>query len=268
MLQTGRKVDIRKWKTDSFESKEDVVAIEEPLQILVQNKAISITMRTPGDDKALALGFLFTEGILKSFSQVEDIIQTDENTVNVLLEESVLQQLPDLQKNFYTTSSCGVCGKSSIDKIYQISSFDIKSNNLKVEAKIFTHLQDRLLNVQTAFQETGGIHAAVLFDEQGNYFYHSEDVGRHNALDKLIGHVMIAGKLPLTKYILLLSGRSSFELIQKAAMAGISVVCAVGAPSSLAVDLAENVGITLLGFLKKTGYNVYSHPERILIDAS
>lgn len=268
MLQTGRKIDIRKWKADAFESKEDVVAIEEPLQILVQNKAISITMRTPGDDKALALGFLFTEGILKSFSQVEDIIQTDENTVNVLLEESVLQQLPDLQKNFYTTSSCGVCGKSSIDKIYQISSFDIKSNNLKVEAKIFTHLQDRLLNVQTAFQETGGIHAAVLFDEQGNYFYHSEDVGRHNALDKLIGHVMIAGKLPLTKYILLLSGRSSFELIQKAAMAGISVVCAVGAPSSLAVDLAENVGITLLGFLKKTGYNVYSHPERILIDAS
>lgn len=260
---TGKKVVIQKWKPDSLESREDVVAIEEPLQIMVNGSPVSITMRTSGDDKALAIGFLYTEGIIQNYAQIENVNQNDENTVNVIMNKSVDIGVSDIQRNFYTTSSCGVCGKTSIDSIFQKTPFDLKKMLFKVSADILTRLQDKLLNVQTAFQATGGIHAAVLFTSKGDYVYHSEDVGRHNALDKLIGHTIMAEKTPLESHILLLSGRASFELLQKAAMAGIPFVCSVGAPSSLAVELADNLGISLVGFLKKTGFNIYTNPERL-----
>lgn len=259
----GKQISITKWKPGSFESREDWVAVEEPLQILVNGLPASITMRTPGDDEALATGFLYTEGMIDSFQSVETIVQTDENTVNVILENHGSQIPGSMQRNFYTTSSCGVCGKTSVDAIYQKMKFPIKDTSFKINPETLTKLQDKLLNVQSAFQTTGGIHAAVLFNTSGEYIYHSEDVGRHNALDKLIGHCIMSEKLPLNNHILLLSGRASFELLQKAAMAGICFVCAVGAPSSLAVELADELGITLAGFLKKTGFNIYTHFQRL-----
>lgn len=261
---TGKKINIQKWKPDQRESKEDFVAVEEPLQITLNHKPVSITMRTPGDDGALALGFLCTEGIISNFQQVEKVSQTDDNTVNVMMEPSLAEKsMAGLQRNFYTTSSCGVCGKSSIDQIYQKLPATSDKVSLTIAPQVLVTLQDKLLNVQKAFQATGGIHAAVLFSQNGDYMYHSEDVGRHNALDKLIGHCLMSDKTPLRNHILLLSGRASFELIQKAAMAGISFVCAVGAPSSLAIELAEQMQITLVGFLKKTSFNIYTHPERV-----
>lgn len=258
-----KQIVITKWKPGSFESKEDWVAIEEPLQILINGMPASITMRTPGDDEALATGFLYTEGMIDSLHSVETIVQKDENTVNVIMENHNSQIPGSMQRNFYTTSSCGVCGKTSVDAIYQKMRFPVKDISFKINPDTLTKLQDKLLNVQSAFQTTGGIHAAVLFNTSGEYIYHSEDVGRHNALDKLIGHCIMSEKLPLNKHILLLSGRASFELLQKAAMAGICFVCAVGAPSSLAVELADELGITLIGFLKKTGCNIYTHAQRI-----
>jgi FdhD protein len=263
MKTPGKKVLVTKWKPDIYDAKDDLVAIEEPLQLMLNGVATSITMRTPGDDKALALGFFSTEGVIKHFQQIKDVVQVDENTVNVLLENQSENSFSTMQRNFYTTSSCGVCGKTSVESIFQKTPYDIKKQNFEVSPSILLHLQDKLFDVQTAFQATGGIHAAVLFSSNGHYQYHSEDVGRHNALDKLIGHSMMADKLPLSDQILLLSGRASFELIQKAAMAGISFVCAVGAPSSLAIELAEEIGITLVGFLKKSSFNIYTHGHRI-----
>lgn len=263
ITMAGKKVLISKWKPGSLQNVEDIVAIEEPLQIMINGNPVSITMRTPGDDPALAVGFLFTEGIIHQFAQVESVQNTDDNIVNVLLEKSEKGHFESMQRNFYTTSSCGVCGKTSVDTIYQKIPHSLGKQKFTTRPEILTKLQDKLWNVQEAFQTTGGIHAAVLFRSTGDYVYHSEDVGRHNALDKLIGHCIMSEKTPLENHILLLSGRASFELLQKAAMAGIGFVCSVGAPSSLAVELADTLGITLVGFLKKGSFNVYTHPERI-----
>lgn len=265
---TGKKIKIYKWKPGHRENRDDWVAIEEPLQIMVNGAPVSITMRTPGDDPALAIGFLCTEGIIHHYNQVQSVREDDDNTINVLLEKNTADKsMEGLQRNFYATSSCGVCGKTSVDQIYQKLPYPIQKQPYHVNPEVLTLLQDKLLNVQTAFQATGGIHAAVLFTLSGEYVYHSEDVGRHNALDKLIGHCIMAEKTPLDGHILLLSGRASFELIQKAAMAGISFICAVGAPSSLAIQLADEMNITLIGFLRKQSFNVYTKPERILENA-
>lgn len=251
----------------------DELAIEEPLEIQlgyteqhagIQN-TISITMRTPGNDEELAVGFLFTEGIIKNKNQVVHThISLAENKVLVQLNKNEKVNLQKAERNFYTTSSCGVCGKTSIDAIKTISAYNNITDKICVSATLFYQLENELRKQQALFQTTGGLHASALFDFEGNFISLREDVGRHNALDKLIGAAFQHDQLPLTNKILLLSGRASFELVQKATMAGIKIIAAVGAPSSLAVQLAEKTGITLIGFLRNECFNIYTGGERII----
>jgi FdhD protein len=267
---------IQKYNSDKILNTEDYLAVEEPLEIQLLygsknsrvRKNISVTMRTPGNDKELAAGFLFTEGILQNREQVSIVSQDEENKVLITLFENVVPMLKNTERNFYTTSSCGVCGKSSIDAIRTISAFENnnKSNNeIRLKADLFYGLADALRKEQTIFESTGGLHASALFNLNGNFIMLREDVGRHNALDKVIGAAFLNEQLPLQDKILLLSGRASFELIQKAAMAGIKIVVAVGAPSSLAVQLAKESGITLIGFLRDNRFNVYSGEQRVKV---
>ncbi|MCE7064331.1 formate dehydrogenase accessory sulfurtransferase FdhD [Dyadobacter sp. CY326] len=252
---------------------EDDLAVEEPLEMQLGyyesgklvKKSISVTMRTPGNDGELAVGFLFTEGIISDGAQVKAVANhvLDENKVLVTLSEDFQPKLQSLERNFYTTSSCGVCGKASIDAIKTVSAYQNNSDEMLLNKQVFFALRDQLNRQQRIFESTGGLHASALFDLDGKFIMLREDVGRHNALDKLIGNALLNNQLPLANHILLLSGRASFELIQKAAMAGIKVVAAIGAPSSLAVALAEESGITLIGFLKNEKFNIYSGFERI-----
>lgn len=257
-----KKINIIRHTQDKDTEIADHVAVESPLQITINHKPISVTMRTPGDDLALALGFLFTEGLINDFAQVNLATQVDENIVNIQLEDDITPTA-SIERNFYTTSSCGVCGKTSVDAIVTKSIFPIDQKNIAVIDDVLFSLQEKLLQVQSAFESTGGLHASAIFQPDGYYINHFEDVGRHNALDKLIGYALMSDQLPLSNHILLLSGRASFELIQKASMAGIPIVVSVGAPSSLAVELAQSMGQTLIGFLKKTSYNIYAGQDRI-----
>jgi FdhD protein len=251
----------------------DILAVEEPLEIRLgignQHRAVSITMRTPGADRELAAGFLFTEGILESPDQIKAVkhcgkFPNNQNTIRVDLAETVEIDFKRLERNFYTTSSCGVCGKSSLEALTVAGAKEIlQTGSRKIPAAIIHQLSGTLRNNQTVFAETGGLHAAALFDFAGNLIDLREDVGRHNAVDKLIGGQFLKGSLPLAENILFLSGRASFELAQKAVMAQIPVVCAVGAPSSLAVEAAREFGLTLLGFVRENRFNVYSGGERI-----
>ncbi len=239
----------------------DALAIEEPLEIRVAGTSISVTMRTPGDDDALAIGFLFGEGLISGPAQVSSI-RLDKNIVNVELDNEVAFEADRLARNFYTTSSCGVCGKASIEAIEVFPETEIHSN-IEVDAAIIHGLPSRLASVQDVFRQTGGLHAAALFDRHGDLIDVKEDVGRHNALDKLVGTRVMAGETPLDDKIVLVSGRASFELVQKAVMAGIPIMAAVGAPSSLAVELAARFGMTLVGFVRDGRFNVYTMPERV-----
>jgi FdhD protein len=257
---------------EQYASAEDMLAVEEPLEIQLAyrddagnavQKSISVTMRTPGRDTALGAGFLFTEGIVQHRDQVEEIMIPGENQVLLKLAEGVQPVLNKTERNFYTTSSCGVCGKSSIDAIRTTAAYSVSPQQLQVTPELLYGLPQLLRAQQELFESTGGLHAAALFDLEGNFITLQEDVGRHNALDKVIGAAFMEGHLPLHKVILLLSGRASFELVQKAAMAGIPVIAAVGAPSSLAVSLAAEQGITLAGFLRGERFNIYSVPGRI-----
>jgi FdhD protein len=250
----------------------DELVVEEPLEIELcygkngstVSKAISVTMRTPGNDEELALGFLLTEGIIQYRGQVAGTcILLTENKVVVTLHENEVPLLQKAERNFYTTSSCGVCGKTSIEAIRTTSFFKNAADEICLKVALFYQLEDELRKQQELFKSTGGLHASALFDLEGNFITLREDVGRHNALDKLIGAAFLNEDLPLSNKILLLSGRASFELVQKAAMAGIRIVAAVGAPSSLAVQLAEDTGITLIGFLRNKGFNIYSGEQRI-----
>jgi FdhD protein len=231
----------------------DELVIEEPLEIQLGytdenahiQKTISITMRTPGNDEELGVGFLFTEGIIKNKNQVgHTYVSLAENKVLVILNENEKLNLQKTERNFYTTSSCGVCGKTSIDAIKTISAYNNITDKICLSANLFYQLESELRNQQAIFETTGGLHASALFSLEGKFIKLREDVGRHNALDKLIGAAFLNEELPLTNKILLLSGRASFELVQKATMAGIKIIAAVGAPSSLAVQLAEEAGIT------------------------
>lgn len=263
---------IKKVTSSKAELVDDVLAVEEPLEIVLSfgagpgrtDRNISVTMRTPGNDEELALGFLYTEGIIRDIAHVEEVKTFDtENRVSVLLRGD---QTPDLQRaerSFYTTSSCGVCGKSSLEAIRTLQPRHDSRSDVRIEAGFFHALETTLRKQQAAFETTGGLHASALFDLDGRLTLVREDVGRHNALDKVIGAALIDRRVPLINTILLLSGRASFELIQKACMAGISIVAAVGAPSTLAVGLAREFDITLIGFLRATGFNIYSGAQRI-----
>lgn len=251
----------------------DDVSVEEPLEIRVLyrdgatevNKNISVTMRTPGNDAELAAGFLFSEGIISSQDQIKNIenqqshcTTSAQNVIIVEFEDHFRPNLMNTDRNFYTTSSCGVCGKGSIEAIRTVSIFKQHENECsKIDLTVLYQLSEKLRSFQNNFTATGGIHASGIFDMAGNLIAIREDVGRHNALDKLIGYAMCSNLLPLNNHVLLLSGRASFELIQKAAMAGIKAVAAIGAPSSLAVDVAKEFDMTLLGFLRDNRFNIY-----------
>ncbi len=272
-----REIQIKKIKDFGEEifQKEDVLAIEEPLEIALKSgnnnetSLVSVTMRTPNNDEELAVGFLFTEGIIYSRKNLAEKVSNSfiENKITINLNENFDAELDKLKRNFYTTSSCGVCGKESIEAIKQVCKIPLKKEKMEVKIQHIFELPEKLRNAQKTFDATGGIHASALFDTEGNLLNLREDVGRHNALDKLIGAELInclTENFSLENKILLLSGRASFELIQKAAMAGIQMVCAIGAPSSLAVETAENFGITLIGFLKNGNCNVYCGEEKII----
>lgn len=270
-MNAGKKeIGIVRVRRENAQHAQDVVAVEEPLEIQVQEfgkaipRSISVTMRTPGQDEALAIGFLYTEGLISAPADVLTASITAENQVCVHLREGLALDVSSPERNFYTTSSCGVCGKSSIDAIHTQRRFDLNEFNIQLKEELLFSLTEQLQGQQSLFAATGGIHAASLFSANAQLKSMQEDVGRHNALDKLIGLAVQNDDLPLKESILLLSGRASFELIQKAAMAGISIVVAIGAPSSLAVELARETGQTLIGFLKSSGYNLYSGHERII----
>jgi FdhD protein len=242
---------------------QDLVAVEEPLQIRLGGRDIAITMRTPGHDRELAAGFLFTEGILRHASQISAIAADEKGAIDVRLAEGVPIDFERLARNFYVTSSCGVCGKASIDALRAAGCPTLPRDHPVVDARILPELPRKLREAQAVFEHTGGLHAAGLFDISGKLLGLREDVGRHNAVDKLVGAALLEDRLPLSQRILMLSGRISFELVQKALMAGIPIVAAVGAPSSLAVETALRFGMTLVGFLRGERFNVYAGRERL-----
>lgn len=274
-------VNITRITNNQPEQTLDLLAVEEPMEIRLgfgpidarQQKSVSVTMRTPGNDFELALGFLFTEGIIQNPTDVYKIQyctelnnkENLENIVRVELNPNLDIDLSKLQRNFYTTSSCGVCGKESIEAIKTNCMVQQLDLTFKINPQTITQLPDKLRAQQSVFEHTGGIHACALFDALGNLLLLREDVGRHNALDKLIGAAINSPTIQPNKTVLLLSGRASFELLQKAAMASIPVVCAVGAPSSLAVQTAQSFNITLVGFLRNQRFNIYSTPQRITL---
>jgi FdhD protein len=242
--------------------KQDLVAVEEPLQIRIDDRDFAITMRTPGQDRELTAGFLFTEGIVQNPSQIANIAADDKGTVTVHLAEGVKVSFAD--RNFYVTSSCGVCGKASIDGLRNAGCPTLPRGTPHMDSALIPELPGKLRAAQPVFSHTGGLHAAGLFDTSGNLIAVREDVGRHNAVDKLIGAAFFDGQIPLHNFVLMLSGRISFELVQKALMAGIPIVAAVGAPSSLAIETALHFGLTLIGFVRGQTYNVYSAHHRLL----
>ena len=252
---------------------EDLLAVEEPLEIIIgygttakrQRKTIAVTMRTPDNDFELALGFLFTEGVIFSKNQVKSIRFLDTNRVLVDLDEKIAFDFEKLNRHFYTTSSCGVCGKASLEAVTTQSCFILQKDTPKISKDVLFKIPLQLIDNQSLFEKTGGVHASLLLNTEGLALKSFEDVGRHNALDKLIGWACQNDLLPLTNTLLLVSGRASFELIQKAMMAGIPIVAAIGAPSSLAVQLADENGMTLIGFLKHDKFNVYCNRNRIIM---
>jgi FdhD protein len=256
--------------------KTDTLVAEEPLEIRLGGRPLTITMRTPGDDFELAAGFLVGEGVVARAEEIRSIVYcagaTDDgvntyNIVDVVLGDGVV--LPDLtlERNFYTTSSCGLCGKASLDAVRMVARWSVREDPLRLDPATIATLPDRLRAAQRVFERTGGLHAAGLFDAGGELLCVREDVGRHNAVDKLVGWALQRDLLPLTGATLLVSGRASFELAQKAVMAGIPAMAAVSAPSSLAVELAAETGLTLIGFLRGTTMNVYAGAERLGLTA-
>ena len=264
-------VPVQRVEAGSASSLQDLLAVEEPLEIRLQGRTVSITMRTPGHDFELAAGFLFTEGILTSPEQIERIAFTPPNSnarqtgnsVTVDLKPEVEIDLGRLERHFYLSSSCGVCGKASIEALEIQGCAILPRAGLVIAPETIHGLPDALRGAQAVFDRTGGLHAAALFDRTGRLLALREDVGRHNALDKLIGGGFLAGRAPFGDSMVLVSGRTSFELVQKCLVAGISLLAAVGAPSSLAVDLARRFQMTLLGFVRERRFNIYSGGWRI-----
>ena len=241
---------------------QDLLAVEEPLQIRLGDRDLAITMRTPGNDEELAVGFLFTEGLLAGREAIESV-ETGENSVTVALQGEPSADLSSQTRHFYLTSSCGVCGKASVNALVAAGCTAPPRNRPRIDSATILKLPEVLRATQPVFDRTGGLHAAALFDATGNLQLVREDVGRHNAVDKLVGRSILDGRVPLNDSLLLVSGRASFELVQKALMAGIPILAAVGAPSSLAVETAMRFGMTLAGFLRDGRFNIYSGADRI-----
>jgi FdhD protein len=238
----------------------DLLAVEEPLEIRVNGRPLAVTMRTPGDDIDLAAGFLCTEGMVRTAADIAEIRKCDDNVADITLA-SLAAPIPE--RNFLTTSACGVCGKASIDAIRVRAPYDVSGDPVRVSPGTVAVLPDRLRDAQRVFERTGGLHAAGIFTADGTLLTLREDVGRHNAVDKVAGWALREERLPLAGHILLVSGRASFELAQKALMAGIPVLAAVSAPSSLAAEFAAESGMTMIGFLRGISMNVYAGAHRI-----
>ncbi|TSD65659.1 formate dehydrogenase accessory sulfurtransferase FdhD [Aeromicrobium piscarium] len=271
----------RRWRTTKLtvggepRVRPDSLAVEEPLEIRVGGTPLAVTMRTPGHDVELAAGFLVSEGVVSAGEQFRSAIHCGgpgsggvENTYNVLdiaLAPGVEPPDPDIARAFYTTSSCGVCGKASIDAVATESDFEIADDPAPLDVHRLVRFPDELRARQAVFDKTGGLHAAALFEAgTGELLVVREDVGRHNAVDKVIGWALLNDRVPLRGAVLQVSGRASFELVQKCVMAGVPILAAVSAPSSLAVELAEDAGLTLVGFLRGDSMNVYTRSDRIL----
>lgn len=262
----------------AIQTRPDTLVAEEPLEIRLNGRPLAVTMRTPGDDFALAAGFLVSEGVLGAAEELTSIVYcagaTEDgsnlyNVVDVTLAPGV--EMPDiaLERNVYTTSSCGLCGKASLDAVRTTTRWSIEdaeeAPGFRLEPKTLARFPDQLREAQRVFDRTGGLHAAALFTPEGELLDVREDVGRHNAVDKLVGRALQDGRLPLRRSVLMVSGRASFELAQKAVMAGIPALAAVSAPSSLAVDLAAETGLTLVGFLRGSSMNVYAGEHRLAL---
>lgn len=257
---------IRRLAEGRHECVTDEVAVEEPLEIRIRGKAIATTMRTPGHDEELAAGFLLSEAIVQTRADLKTFSRPSDHVIDVELAPTVTFT-PAATERFGTiTSSCGLCGKTSIDFIRQrFSSIDFTTDRTRIAEEILLGLPERLRKSQGNFARTGGIHAAGLFDTSGQPLVVREDIGRHNAVDKAIGRAFLDGLVPLNRNVLLVSGRSSFEIVQKALAASIPIVAAVSAPSSLAINFARESGQTLIGFLRPPTFNVYSHVERVVL---
>jgi FdhD protein len=264
---------------DSKRRRPDTLATEEPMEIRLvtgeDTQTVAVTMRTPGADFELAAGFLYGEGIVTSRDDIRRIsycvdpevdAEQQYNIVNVELRAGLEYDVRSLERHFYTTSACGVCGKASLEQL-ELRGCPVIPPGPEVSAQTIYSLPEKLREAQGLFDSTGGLHAAALFDVEGGLVTLREDVGRHNATDKLIGWALLEGKLPLNRYIVMVSGRSSFEILQKCLTAGVPIVCAISAPSSLAVDVAREFGITLVGFLRDKRFNVYSVGERVYSQA-
>jgi FdhD protein len=268
---TARKPIIRV-TPDGMSRRVDTLAVEEPMELRVDGRALSVTMRTPGSDVELAHGFLLTEGVITKIDDVvtarycnslDDQGKNTYNVLDVVLAEGVAPPDASLERNFYTTSSCGVCGKASLDAVRLRTNFSPADDPMQLDVSTVISLPESLRAAQRTFDSTGGLHAAGLFTADGRILVVREDVGRHNAVDKVLGWALLHGMIPAQGCTLMVSGRASFELVQKAVMAGVPAMAAVSAPSSLAVDLAEESGLTLIGFLREESMNVYSRAHRL-----
>jgi FdhD protein len=271
------KVNIIRAALDSHVEKEDRVAVEAPLEYMLHHPALGLepvsfgtTMRTPGDDENLAVGLLYGEGIVNQVGDIDAVESSTRrpNVVNVRLRPEVHMEIQTATRRFSAGSSCGVCGTTGLDAAIARAAATRIAPTRAIELALLFSLPERMRLAQSKFGDTGGIHAAALFDFSGGLITVAEDVGRHNAFDKLVGELLMAGRLPLNEHIILLSGRASFELTQKALRTGVGILAAIGAPSSLAVNLAVASGLTLVGFLREKHCNVYSSPQRVILTGS
>jgi FdhD protein len=275
------RAEIRHWQDNTWQQREEQLTVEEPFEVRINNQSVAVIMRTPGHDQELAMGFLFSEGVIQRADEVESIevaLDDDglplENVLNVVLRSSAqscaVQPQPagpsgplTFERHFAVSASCGLCGKNSIADLL-VTTPPLATDAVRISAPTLYTLAEQLRTQQHVFRYTGGLHAAGLFTTAGELVLLREDIGRHNAVDKLIGYGLLHGTHPYTSFVLLVSGRTSFEIIQKALLARLPCVAAISAPSSLAVEFAEKSGITLIGFLRDQSMNVYTHPERVV----
>ena len=272
-VSTTKTIPTFSYSEQGLQDRPDTLVVEEPLEIRLafgrgnarKRISLAVTMRTPGDDEALAAGFLFTEGIIARSETISGFRRLEENTLLVELEPNAMFDEERLVRHFFASSSCGICGKASIDAVETVSSYFPVLGKPNISPDLILDLPEQMRKVQSTFDRTGGLHAAALFSARGELLQLNEDIGRHNATDKVIGRSLLeATPPPFRDHIMLISGRAGFELVQKASMAGIPILAAVGAPSSLSVDLAKSAGLTLIGFLRDGRFNIYSGSERFV----